>query len=170
MKNACLTSLLIARDYRYIDLMSLIQLVMKRIQDKPHSDHEKILEYLVLGKGCGGGKVSIHPSHSLMLKVVRGITRLPDRHIRKRGIVSVTDDKHWNARWNDEIIDQELFTDGIWIWDNLLIHFVDCFNFKLADDFVEHMKKNQWNVFNRDYDIPEFKKYYDAIDLLPFSG
>jgi len=52
----------------------------------------------------------------------------------------------------------KLFTDGVWVWDNLLLILVRKFNFQLDDAFVQHMKENQWEVPEFDLADPEILK------------
>ena len=47
------------------------------------------------------------------------------------------------------------YTDGVWVWDNLLIDFVRYKNFRIDDEFVQHMRENQWQVPEIDMNDPK---------------
>lgn len=49
----------------------------------------------------------------------------------------------------------DIWTDGEWIWDNLLIENVQFSNWKIADSFLQHMKNNNWEVPELDLDDPK---------------
>ena len=50
-----------------------------------------------------------------------------------------------------------LWTDGEWVWDDLLTEQVFLRNFKIDDSFLQHMKNNNWEVPEIDFD--EIKDY-----------
>jgi hypothetical protein len=37
-------------------------------------------------------------------------------------------------------------TDGVWLWPAGLIHFVEKYNVRVPNEFVEHAAKNRWRV------------------------
>lgn len=39
-----------------------------------------------------------------------------------------------------------LYTDGVWIWDDVIIYYVGKYHYKLEEAFVLHMKKQNWKV------------------------
>ena len=39
-----------------------------------------------------------------------------------------------------------IYTDGEWNWDTVLTYYVENYHYKVSDEFVEHMKKNNWQV------------------------
>lgn len=38
------------------------------------------------------------------------------------------------------------YTDGEWLWDNTLTYYVENYHFQISNEFVAHMKKNNWKV------------------------
>ena len=47
-----------------------------------------------------------------------------------------------------------IYTDGEWIWDNVLTEYVLLKNFKIGESFLHHMKNNNWKVPELDLDDP----------------
>ena len=43
-------------------------------------------------------------------------------------------------------IECRTYTDGEWKWDADIIHYFENYNFKLSDEFINHMKENDWQV------------------------
>jgi len=53
------------------------------------------------------------------------------------------------SAWNSIFGESEsvfLWTDGEWVWDEYLITYFRDKNFKIPDDFLQHMKNNNWLV------------------------
>ena len=48
-----------------------------------------------------------------------------------------------------ELLDLKLtnyYSDGVWLWPGLLYYYVEKYHYKVDDEFVEHMKKNNWKI------------------------
>ena len=43
-------------------------------------------------------------------------------------------------------IPASILTDGEWCWTEDLIYYVEKYNLRLSEEFVRHMKKNEWKV------------------------
>jgi hypothetical protein len=39
---------------------------------------------------------------------------------------------------------QDVLTDGVWVWPAPAAYYVDTYHVTLPDDFVGHMRRNQW--------------------------
>jgi len=48
-----------------------------------------------------------------------------------------------------------LWTDGQWVWDDILIEFVNRKNLKIGNCFLQHMKDNNWTVPEIDLTDPK---------------
>ena len=67
-----------------------------------------------------------------------------------------------------------VYTDGEWEWNDPLTYYVKKYHYKISDEFVEHMKKNNWKVRRmtkgevREYCEKKYKSFDDerAIALL----
>jgi len=52
-------------------------------------------------------------------------------------------------------------TDGLWIWPSDLVYYFEEYNISLDDDFVSHMRDNEWTVANKDMsDIGKITEEY----------
>lgn len=47
---------------------------------------------------------------------------------------------------NIEFIPNQSRTDGVYGWSDAAIYYVDKYNLILPDEFIQHMKKNNWEV------------------------
>lgn len=43
----------------------------------------------------------------------------------------------------------EILTDGTWAWPSDLSYYVKVYHIELDNDFIEHIKKNDWTVQNK---------------------
>ncbi len=44
----------------------------------------------------------------------------------------------------------EILTDGIWVWPSDLLYYVKFYHVVLDASFMEHIKKNEWTIPNRE--------------------
>jgi hypothetical protein len=41
---------------------------------------------------------------------------------------------------------REMLTDGVWLWPRLLTYYVREYHYRIDIEFLEHMKKNNWEI------------------------
>lgn len=53
-----------------------------------------------------------------------------------------------NGNKHDHMVDITLttYTDGKWCWDNSLIYHIERYHYRISDDFLAHMQKNNFQV------------------------
>ena len=43
-----------------------------------------------------------------------------------------------------------ILTDGVWAWPNYLAYYVNKYHVKLTSGFLEHMKRNHWEIKDKE--------------------
>ena len=107
---------------------------------EPYPDKDKVLHYLLSGELYGQTK-GWRPYATSDINLIR-LERLEDGTRVQGNTIS-----EWETI--------SIWTDGEWIWDNILLNYVEFKNFKIDDSFLQHMKNNQWQVPELDLDDPK---------------
>ena len=46
-----------------------------------------------------------------------------------------------------------IYSDGNWVWDSIIVYHYEKYNLQLPEDFIEHMRRNEWILQKFDEDL-----------------